>query len=77
MLNRLKRIIIGKPLKNIDIHGQKYSVRWGLPILASDAISSVAYAGEEMLLVLIPIIGLLSYRYVLDISIAIIGLLAY
>ena len=73
--NKLKRIIIGKPLKNIDIHAQKYSVRWGLPILASDAISSVAYAGEEMLLVMIPIIGILSYRYVLNISIAIIGLL--
>ena len=75
MFNKLKRIIIGKPLKNVDIHGQKYSIKWGLPILASDAISSVAYAGEEMLLVMIPIIGLLSYRYVLNISIAIIGLL--
>jgi amino acid transporter len=75
MVNKLKRIIIGKPLKNIDIHGQKYSIKWGLPILASDAISSVAYAGEEILLVMIPVIGLLSYRYVIYISAAIIGLL--
>lgn len=75
MVNKLKRFIIGKPLKNIDIHGQKYSIKWGLPILASDAISSVAYAGEEILLVMIPIIGLLSYRYVIYISAAIIGLL--
>jgi amino acid transporter len=75
MVNKLKRFIIGKPLKNIDLHGQKYSIKWGLPILASDAISSVAYAGEEILLVMIPVIGLLSYRYVVYISAAIIGLL--
>jgi amino acid transporter len=75
MVNKIKRIIIGKPLRNIDIHGQKYSIKWGLPILASDAISSVAYAGEEILLVMIPVIGLLSYRYVIYISAAIIGLL--
>lgn len=75
MFNSLKRFLIGRPLKNADIHGEKYRVGWGLPILASDAISSVAYAGEEMLLVMIPIIGLMSYRYVFYISLAIIGLL--
>lgn len=75
MLDSLKRKLIGRPLKNADIHGEKYDVKWGLPILASDAISSVAYAGEEMLLVMIPIIGLLSYHYVIYISAAIIGLL--
>ena len=71
----IKRYIIGKPLKNEAINDEKLSVRWGLPILASDAISSVAYAGEEMLLVLIPVIGLLSYHYVIAISAAIVGLL--
>ncbi len=75
MFKRVKRVLIGKPLRNIDLHGEKYSVGWGLPILASDAISSVAYAGEEILLVMIPLIGLLSYSYVLKISIAIICLL--
>ena len=75
MLNTIKRILIGRPLSNADLHGEKYDVKWGLPILASDAISSVAYAGEEMLLVMIPVIGLLSYHYVLYISAAIIGLL--
>lgn len=75
MFDNIKRIIIGRPLKNADIHSEKYNIRWGLPILASDAISSVAYAGEEMLLVMIPVIGILSYRYVLYISASIIGLL--
>lgn len=75
MFRNMKRFIIGKPLKNEAIHDEKLSIKWGLPILASDAISSVAYAGEEMLLVLIPVIGLLSYHYVIGISAAIIVLL--
>lgn len=75
MFGNFKRILIGRPLKTADIHGEKYNIRWGLPILASDAISSVAYAGEEMLLVMIPAIGLMAYHNVLYISTAIIGLL--
>jgi amino acid transporter len=75
MVKQLKELLIGKPLNNIDLKDEKYNVRWGLPILSSDAISSVAYAGEEMLLVMIPVIGLLSYHFVLYISLAIIGLL--
>jgi len=71
----LKRLLIGRPLKNEDIHGQKYGVLLGLPILASDAVSSVAYASEEILLVLVPMIGILSYQYLGYISAAIIGLL--
>lgn len=75
MLNKIKRFLIGRPLKNEDIHGQKYGVLWGLPILASDAVSSVAYASEEILLVLVPAIGLMSYKYLSFISTAIILLL--
>jgi amino acid transporter len=76
MIDKLKTILIGNPLENEKIHGQKYSVLWGLPILASDAISSVAYAGQEVLIVLIPVIGLFSYRYVVFIALAILGLLS-
>ncbi|MGN0034509.1 MAG: APC family permease, partial [Coriobacteriales bacterium] len=38
-----------------------YGVIWGLPVLSSDAISSVAYATEEILLVLVPVLGMASY----------------
>lgn len=75
MLTEFKRILIGKPLENTNLEDEKYNIRWGLPILSSDAISSVAYAGQEMLLVMIPVIGLLSYHYVLYLSCAIICLL--
>jgi amino acid transporter len=75
MIRQLKHFLIGKPLENAKLKEEKYSVGWGLPILSSDAISSVAYAGEEMLMVMIPVIGILSYNFVLYISLAIIGLL--
>jgi len=75
MFNSIKRLLIGRPLKNEAIHGEKFKVLWGLPILASDPISSVGYAGEEILLVLVPAIGALSFLYMAYISIAIIGLL--
>ncbi|WHE07372.1 APC family permease [Thermoanaerobacterium thermosaccharolyticum] len=75
MFNRLKRALIGRPLTNKAIKSEKYDVIWGLPILSSDAISSVAYAGEEILLVLLPAIGILAYKNLLYISAAIISLL--
>lgn len=61
MMEWLKRILIGKPLENEALKHEKYTIFWGLPILASDAISSVAYAIEEILLVLIPVVGFLSF----------------
>ncbi len=62
-------------MQNEDIQSQKYSVFLGLPILSSDAVSSVAYASEEILIVLIPAIGMLAYRELAYISAAIIALL--
>lgn len=76
MGKRWKRLLIGKPLKNEAIDEEKLNVMWGLPILSSDAISSVAYAGQEMLVVLLPFLGVLAYSQVTVLSGAIIGLLA-
>jgi len=75
MFERLKRVLIGPPLENEALSGQKYNVIWGLPVLSSDAISSVAYAIQEILLALVPILGLLAYHYMLWISGAIMLLL--
>lgn len=75
MFSRLKKFLLGKPLKNEDLKGEKFSVLWGLPILSSDAISSVAYAGEAILLVLIPAIGALAYKQMFYVALAIVALL--
>ena len=71
----IKHVILGKPLKNDQIKHEKLSRLWGLPIMSSDAVSSVAYALEEILLVLVPVMGLLSFHYVSYITIAILALL--
>lgn len=75
MVEWIKKFFIGKPLNNEALGEEKYGVLWGLPILSSDAISSVAYATEEILLILIPVIGVLAYKQVMTISAAIIILL--
>ena len=75
MLKKVKSLLIGRALKSSESESEKFSVFWGLPILSSDAISSVAYASEEILLVLIPILGIASYKPMLGIAAAIVGLL--
>lgn len=75
MFKKVRRVLVGRPLKNEALQDQKLGVLWGLPILSSDAISSVAYAGQEVLMVLIPVIGIAAYMQLSIISIAIIGLL--
>lgn len=76
MFKRLKRFLIGRPLKNEALNGEKFGLLWGLPILSSDAISSVAYAGGEVLIVLIPAVGMLAFKQLTFISFAIILLLS-
>jgi amino acid transporter len=72
---RIKDLILGKPVKNSDIKAEKLSRVWGLPIMASDAVSSVAYAGEEILLILCPVIGVFSFRFVPFVTLPILLLL--
>lgn len=60
----IKNLLLGKPLPNDAIKHEKLSRLWGLPIMASDAVSSVAYAIEEILLVLVPVLGLLAFNKV-------------
>ena len=72
---KLGKFLIGESLKTEELKGQKLNVFWGLPILSSDAISSVAYAGEEILWVLIPVIGMMAYKYMFLASLCIVFLM--
>lgn len=62
MLN-IKNLVLGRPLKSSELGNEKLSRLWGLPIMASDAVSSVAYAGQEILLVLVPAAGLMAMKF--------------
>lgn len=46
------RILIGKPLETKDLPHQAISKKVGLAVFASDALSSTAYATEEILIIL-------------------------
>lgn len=75
MLKKFLDILIGQPLANEQSASEKYNVPFGLAVMASDAVSSVAYAAQEILLVLLPVIGVLSYKWLSTVSFMIIGLL--
>lgn len=75
MWSKIKDVLLGKPLKNDEISHERMSRFWGLPIMASDALSSVAYSLEEILLVLVPVAGIAAYHYVGYIVLPILGLL--
>ena len=75
MLEKFVDVLIGKPLPNEQTSHEKYNILFGLAIMASDAISSVAYAAEEILFVLISVLGLAAYNWLGWVSLMIIGLL--
>lgn len=63
MVRQFIRWIFGQRLATAKLSEEKFTVFWGMPILSSDAISSVAYAVEEILLVLVPVIGAVSFLW--------------
>lgn len=71
----LKRILVGLPLKTAQAVHERLSKRLALAVFSSDALSSVAYATEEILLVLI-LAGSVAIPMSLPISALIVGLLA-
>ena len=75
MTAKLRDLFIGKPLSDDQLSGEKFRVLWGLPIYSSDTISSVAYAGEEVLVVLLPVLGLMATHTLVYVMCAIIALL--
>ncbi|MDQ1654035.1 MAG: hypothetical protein QOI35_3235 [Cryptosporangiaceae bacterium] len=52
MLNWVKRVVVGRPLRSDRLTEQSLPKRLALPVFASDPLSSVAYATQEILLVL-------------------------
>jgi amino acid transporter len=73
-LSSLKRVLVGNPLTTAAAKHERLAKIPALAIFASDMMSSVAYATEEILLVLV-LGGTLAMQYAPEIGIAI-GLLA-
>lgn len=65
--SQLKRFLLGKPIATKHAHHERLPKVFGLPIFASDALSSVAYASEEVLLVLV-MAGMVGVGYLVPIT---------
>jgi amino acid transporter len=72
---RAKRLLVGRPLASERLEHEKLSKTTALAVLSSDAISSVAYATEQILFVLAVLPGVVATAYVFPISVVIVALL--
>jgi amino acid transporter len=70
----ISHYLIGRPLPTADAAHQTIGKAVGLAVFASDALSSTAYATQEMLVILAAA-GTLAFGYVFPISLVIVGLL--
>ena len=72
---RVRRALIGRPLRTVEAAHERIGKAKALAVFSSDALSSTAYATEEILRILI-LAGSAAYAFVLPIGLAIVVLLA-
>ncbi len=72
----IKRLLVGRPLPSSEEGHQRLGKVVALAVFASDAISSTAYATEEILLVLMPLAALAALEYLVPIAVVVVALLA-
>lgn len=70
----MKKFLIGRPLKSKELGEQKLNKTKALAILSSDALSSVAYGPEQILIVLFTV-GAAAFWYSIPIAIGVLILL--
>ena len=67
-LYRVKRLLLGPPLITEQLRTERLSNPLALGVLASDCISSTAYGSEEILRILIPVIGIASFSMLMPLT---------
>ncbi|HEX6627905.1 MAG TPA: APC family permease [Gemmatimonadaceae bacterium] len=72
---RLKQILFGRPLPSERLEHERLNKKTALAVLSSDAISSVAYATDQILIVLAVMGTAAAVHYSVPISGVIVGLL--
>ena len=66
-----KRKLLGPPLVNQDLGEQRLSNPLALGVLSPDGISSSAYGTEEILIALVPYVGLAAFTLILPMTLVI------
>jgi len=78
MAKSVKRLLVGNPLKTEQAQHERLSKKTALAVFSSDALSSTAYATEEILLVLAAAVAFgqaTAFQYIVPISLGIATLL--
>jgi amino acid transporter len=66
-----KRRLLGPPLVNQDLGEQRLSNPLALGVLSPDGISSSAYGTEEILIALVPFVGLAAFTLILPMTLVV------
>ena len=74
-ITQFKRVLVGRPLASDRLEHERLTKKTALAVLSSDAISSVAYATDQILIVVGGVIGAAAIGFVVPISGVIVGLL--
>jgi len=74
---RMKTKLLGPPLHSERLEHETLGKPTALAVFASDCISSCAYASEEILVVLVPVIGLAAFSLVTPITMLLLVVLGF
>lgn len=74
---KLKNRILGPPMVSEQLSQERLATPVAIGVLAPDMISSSAYGTEEMLLIMVPIIGVAAFSMVIPVTLAILAVMLF
>lgn len=74
---KIKRWLLGPPLRTEQLPEERLGKPTGLAVFASDNLSSAAYASEEILHVLVPAVGVAAFSMAVPISFSMLVMLGF
>ena len=74
---RIKNRLLGPPLVSEQLETERLGTFVGMGVLTPDAISSTAYGTEEMLVELVPVVGLAAFTLVIPVTLTVLLVLFF
>jgi amino acid transporter len=74
-LRRIKRLVVGSPMRTESLAHERLGKPTALAVFASDNLSSSAYATEEILRVLVKVVGAAAFAFVVPITVGLLVVL--
>jgi amino acid transporter len=69
----VKRRLLGPPMVNEQLHNERLSRPLALGVLSCDGISSAAYGTEEILIEMLPVVGVAAFTLVLPMTLLVLA----